>query len=99
MAIVFEFTGGFMDGRQVSSEAEDPTEANCIGSYYFMTDNGTVGKRFKTISDAAMQSLMTEGLEVARARGFRMNHKYEVVEKIDREGDVVVRVTFVGQED
>jgi hypothetical protein len=37
MAATFEFLGGFMDGRTVSTDATDLNETQWAESYYFLT--------------------------------------------------------------
>jgi hypothetical protein len=46
--VIFEFSRGCMDGKTVCSDSEDPQEASEADGYYFLTDNLTVGRRFKS---------------------------------------------------
>jgi hypothetical protein len=60
--ILFEFIGGFRDGKTADSHDANPEEASWAEAYFLLTDQGTVGKSFKLPSDAALSSMMEEGL-------------------------------------
>jgi hypothetical protein len=81
MGVTFEFLGGFMDGRKVSTETSDPLEAKWAEGHYFLTESGKVGKRFKTLSDAALMSLQMGNVP---AGGFT-GHIYEVVDRLEEQ--------------
>jgi hypothetical protein len=98
MAIIVEFVGGFMDGRRASSDSPNPDEADFALRHYFMSHEGEKGRKFKTISDAGLEIMRTEGGHAARERGFDVNHKYECVERIEKDGNILVRFKFVGLE-
>lgn len=99
MTIFLEFLGGFIDGQTLSSDSEDSNEAKAAQTYYALTRHGAVGSTFRTISDLGMQSLMTEDLQEFRGRGFDMNHKYQVIDRTEKDGNVNVRLKYLGQED
>jgi hypothetical protein len=80
-----------MDGRTVSTDAADKDEVNWAHAYSVLTDGGPVGKQFMSASDAAIQS--TESGKVPEKVTADL---YEVVERIEDQGQVVVRVKFVG---
>jgi hypothetical protein len=91
MEITFEFTGGSSDGRIVSTDAEDEQEANWAQAYSHLTEGGQVGKQFMSAFDA----------DILSAQSGKVPEKvtadlYEVVERIEDQGQVVVRVKFVG---
>ena len=96
MAIVLEFTGGFMDGRRSSSDSKNPNEAEWTLAIYNVTQQGTIGGKHKTISDAAFQVLQREGGRAMLARGLQTTHVYEVVNRTEYDGGVVVLLGYVG---
>jgi len=99
MTIFLEFLGGFMDGQTFSSDSEDPNEARAVQTYYALTRLGAVGSTFRTISDLGLQSLTTEDLQAFRGRGFDINDKYQVIERTEKDGNVNVRLKYLGQKD
>jgi hypothetical protein len=98
MAIIVEFVGGFRDGELASTASDFPEDVRLAEASYFLSHRGEIGRKHKTVSDAAMQVMVTEGGQAARERGFDMNHVYQVVERTEKDGDTIVRFEYVGQE-
>lgn len=92
MAIILKFFGGVMHGQSASSDSENRNEACWAIARYALSRQGMIGRRFEAALGAASQIRETAVLE----RGVQMNHAYEVVERIEDEGDIVVRFNFVG---
>jgi len=99
MTIHLEFLGGFMDGQSLSSDSEDSNEAKAAQTYYALTRQGAVGSRFRTISDLGMQSLIPEDLQKFRGRSFDTNDEYQVIERTEKDGNVNVRLKYLGKQD
>jgi transcriptional regulator with XRE-family HTH domain len=101
--IVVEFVGGFMDGKRLSTAADDPDEVQEAAAHYVMSSEGTVGKRFRTYSDAGRAELaeiteMTpEGPRLKREPVYDMDHFYEVVERVETGESIIVRFRFAGR--
>lgn len=92
---VVEFEGGFLDGKVARSDNEDPNDRNNATNTFMMTGNGTIGKRIMMVSDAAIEALRTHGPENAVEMGFKMNHFYECVDRIDNETETIIRMKFI----
>jgi hypothetical protein len=90
MHVRFEFQGGFLDGRVVSTGAADPDEAKRAEAYWLLTDWATVGKRIKPVLDLAL--IQSGTLPERGLAGF----VYEVVGRRMDRGQAIVRVQFVG---
>jgi hypothetical protein len=76
--------------RSDEPTAEDGTN-EALG-YWWITNNGTVGKVFKTMSPGVMDSLQ-EGI---KAKG--RSHRYEVVGKQETADQVTVDAEYCGIE-
>ena len=103
--IVIEFIGGFKDGDCLRSDSEDPEEVKSALSYYLVfSKQGTIGKRFRAISDARWNELediveVTDaGPVLMRAPIAGMNHVYEVVDRIEDDDRILVRYQYKGVE-
>jgi hypothetical protein len=86
--IVFEFEGGSRDGQRDEGER--------AGRSYFLTDNGTVGRRFMGSTDYSVGLLQKLGHESAKQAGAVRSEKYEVVERSEINGEILVRCKFIG---
>lgn len=95
MIITVEFIGGFLDGKVVHSPGEDPGDPFNATRTYFMTGKGEVGRKFRTVSAAALEALRTLGPDNVAKRGFRMNYCYEVVERQEETGTVAIKLQSV----
>jgi hypothetical protein len=83
--MIFKFAGGPLDGREVAGLPGRDNEAQ---RYYWLTNHGQVGQRFRTASDYAIELLSREQLQEHELHHFQQ-HVYEVVDRIDN-GDVLV---------
>lgn len=98
MPYIIEFVGGPHDGKHVSSDSENANEAMQADGYCrVFTREGTVGKRFSVGSEAAVDFINTRQSEETALPNFRL-HIYEVIERIEQDGDTIVRCKFVGVE-
>ena len=103
MAIVVKFRGGFKDGQELRGDSDDPNEVQQALNHYVMADNGTVGKRFRAISDAGIaeigEIMIVDGDEVRLKRPptTSMNHIYEVVSRDEIGEDIIVQYQYKGQ--
>jgi hypothetical protein len=57
MKVIFEITGGWMDGLTVCNDAADQREAAEADGHYFVTDNGALGRKFWVPSPGARRDL------------------------------------------
>ena len=100
MAIVIEFIGGFRDGARLSSESDDPDDVFRSRNLYFLSRNGgELGKKHSAISHATAETSGTAGETAQRKHGMERNHLYEVVERIEEDGDFIARFKYPSQED
>jgi hypothetical protein len=83
--MIFKFAGGPLDGRKVVGQPGRDNEAQ---RYYWLTNHGQIGQRFRTASDYAIELLSREELKEQELHHFQQ-HVYEVVDRIDN-GDVLV---------
>ncbi len=88
---IFKFWGGPLDGTSVSGELKKHTE---VRRYYALTHHGRVGQRFRTASEYAVNLLIDEHTAEGTPHNFQQ-HVYEVVERIDNAGVVLIRVEYV----
>lgn len=91
MRIVFQFTGGPLDGKTVESEWGEQDEA---GRYYALTHHGRIGQRFSVASQYAIDILAEEQLQDERRHQFQ-KHMYEVTDRVEVEDEVIVSVEYV----
>lgn len=91
LAIVFEFVGGPNDGRTFHGTLGDGSDAE---RYYLVTDHGTVGYRFKVVSDFAVDTLVEEQLKQETPHHFQ-RHYYVVTDRIDETNEVLVRAEYL----
>lgn len=101
--VVFEFEGGFMDGKTLIGDLKDQAQgksANEAVRHYFNTDRGTIGRRFWSASDYMVDTLRTHGGDVNALRAasrdprFQCDH-YEVVERREKDSEIHVRAKFI----
>jgi hypothetical protein len=101
--IVFQFQGGFMDGKSLTGDLKSQAQgrgADEAVRHYFTTDRGTVGKRFWSASQYMIDTLRTHGGDVAAMRAasrdprFQCDH-YEVIEHREKDGEIVIRVKYI----
>ena len=97
MAIILKFFGGIMHGTSASSESENRDEAAWAIARYALSHQGTIGRRFETILPAVSPIRNRERAESILGRADQMNHVYEIVERTEDDGDIVVRFKFVDQ--
>jgi hypothetical protein len=103
MKITIEFIGGNKDGCRYTGDTDhgpsfnnSQTEEFEAYSFYFLSDNGRVGARFRGITDYALHLVKTIGPEEAIKReGIFLPEMYIVTERIVVDGDVLVRATFI----
>lgn len=91
LAIVFEFVGGPNDGRTFHGTLGDGSDAE---RYYLVTAHGTVGYRFKVVSDFAVDTLAEEQLKQDTPHHFQ-RHYYVVTDRIDETNEVLVRAEYL----
>ncbi len=95
MKIIFEFTGGPLDGKTVEGESGEQDEAD---RYFALTHHGKVGQRFRIGSDYAIDLLAAEGLKEDRPHHFR-RHTYDVTDRLEGDDEVLIRAEYVESED
>lgn len=102
--IVVEFVGGFKDGQRLANDASDQQEAEQAHAYYHISESGTVGKRFRTLSDAGLMELQEiaeetpDGPRLKREPTAKMNHIYQVVARNEDDRQITVRFQYMGRE-
>lgn len=101
--VVFEFIGGFMDGRVLVGDLSSQSKGKATDEavrHYLSTDRGTIGKRFMSASDYMLDTLKKHGGDVTALRSasrdprFQCDH-YEVVERHEGRNGVVVKAKYV----
>jgi hypothetical protein len=98
MAVVIEFVGGPRDGTQLSTASTDPKVVREADGIYNLSQQGTVGRKHRTFSEAAEQILQTQGVSALINSGMEMDQVYRVISKAEKDGDITVRIEYVGQE-
>lgn len=95
-SLVFQFRGGFADGQIVRTDSVDCDESHWAKVFDGFTANGTVGRRFRLLSEMA-RSAMNLAADMAefRGMGFRY-HIYEVATRVQSESTTVVICEFRG---
>ena len=94
MAIILKFFGGVMDGKSASSESGNRSEACWAIGRYALSHQGTIGRKFEATFGATSQIRKPAAFD----REDQINHVYEVVERTEGDGDIIVRFKLVGQE-
>ena len=97
MKVRIDFVGGFMDGHSVCNMSSDANESAWAGTYYVMTEKGTVGKRFRTYGGAVLDGLRAGVPNGMTTRGFDRNRYYQIAERIEEDGGLLLRARYVGQ--
>jgi len=92
--IIFDFSGGCMDGKTVCSDSPDPREAKEARDFYTITEDGAEGRGFWTFSPAGLETIDTEGAEIASGSGFRANHLYRITDRLAEGDEVLIRAQF-----
>jgi hypothetical protein len=88
--ITFQFVGGPNDGQVVRGVVGESSDAE---RYYFFSNRGTVGQRFKVASEYAVDTLMRERLKVEQPHRFQ-RHYYVVTDRLE-DGDAIwVRAAY-----
>ncbi len=93
---LIEFIGGDWDGKTLDSHSRDEIERMHVKQCLFMTDNGTIGKAWHGISMETSSRLAKRAIptsDLKRPEGGK-THKYTVVERLDEDDDVLVRVEY-----
>jgi hypothetical protein len=93
MKILVEVAVGSQDAQTEVGDTDRPDPNNEAFGYYFLTDQGTVGKRFWVATPYALGQMAAVGKE---ADGHA--EKYEIIERLDADetGEVLVRCKFIG---
>ena len=103
MAIIERFRGGFKDGLELRSDSDNPNEGQEALELYTIHDNGSVGKRFKALSEAGIAELKDiliadgDNVRLKREPSVSMNHIYQIVARDEIEEDVIVTYEYQGQ--
>jgi hypothetical protein len=89
--VSIEFLGGPKDGETYYGSLGDGGEAE---RYYYFTNHGAVGQRFKVASDLAVETLSDEQLQHDVRHHFH-RHYYVVVERLETDGELLIRARYV----
>lgn len=96
--VIFRFYRGPRDGQDLRSDDQisPRNRLNEALMYWLSTSNGDVGVQFATLSPRAMDMLFAEEYEIARQRsgGQLRKYRYEVVDRVERPGEIVVVCDF-----
>lgn len=94
MRVVFEFSGGPLDGELYTDADRDPRtfDEAMVHVYYQASGKGAMGKCFVTVSPRTLVQMMNPCPE---DRGSAQGHKYEVVDCQETSTEVRVRVRYV----
>jgi hypothetical protein len=95
MEIVFTFIDGPMQGIVFSGRVDDSNEAS---SLYHITDSGTVGREFTTLSSRGRRAIAEmESSGETEFGGPYEYYLYRVVERSDGDHQVHVRASLVNR--
>ena len=94
---LFEMVEGPFDGVTFDSDLcfIDRENAAKVEGLLWVTDGGKVGKRFKCPSPYAINALEDFGLEAIRTIGGFQGHKYEIIERLDDDFEVLIRAKYI----
>ena len=95
MEIVFRFTGGPLDGQVVRGSLAEESEAE---RYFLLSHHGRIGQRFRVASPYAVDLLAEEQLQEEHPHRFQQ-HSYEVIDRVETAGKVLVRAKYVKPDD
>jgi hypothetical protein len=102
--VVIVFMGGFMDGKTLKGFPDHPAKEGVVDEavrHYIITDGGTVGKRFMSASEFALNAFKTLGgnLPALQAASkdpqFQCGH-YEIISRQENDHEVVIKAKYVG---
>jgi hypothetical protein len=91
MKIVFEFSGGPLDGKRVAGRPGEEGEAE---RYYALSYHGHLGQRFRTASEYAVNLLAREQLKVNKMHHFQ-DHRYEITDRQESGEGLLLRACYV----
>ena len=89
--ITFEFIGGPNDGKQLHGVLGEGSDAE---RYFFVSNRGTLGQRFKVASQYAVETLATEQLKEEKRHHFQ-RHFYVVTDRLEDGEKVGIRAEYV----
>ena len=72
-----------------------PEENQFAATAYFLSGQGTIGKRFWATSPHAMAVLHSEGIETAKKMKLNVPHKYEVASKSEEDGTILIELHYI----
>jgi hypothetical protein len=87
----FEFSGGPLDGTTRSTRDAPQADRDRVNGWLWVTNYGQVGKRFWTASTDHADQRET------KAQG-KCAHFYEIAERRESEGEIVIRARYHGTE-
>ena len=98
--VVFTFEGGLRDGATetctIVRRPADPSR-QAARARYWLTESGTVGKRFGAGSDAALGMLKTDGPNATHGTSAAL-HIYEVMSRTENGEDLLLKCRFIRSE-
>ena len=96
MLIIVEFEGGFLDGKVARSDQEDPSLPWQASFVYYAT-KAKLGRRIRSITVAGLPAKSSEEYsgQAHAELGIEMDHYYEVVDRIEGEGQLTIRMKSV----
>ena len=89
---VLEFLGGTWDGKMLDSQSPDREEVRLAQGYFWMTDDGTVGKGIDGLSEQAREFAENHGWTPSHEPGADTSHSYEVIERREEGERLLVRL-------
>lgn len=95
LKVIFDFAGGPRDGQTMVGYLGDKASLdNMATAFYHMTEMGKIGKRFKGLADYGLEKLLTGDIEDLAGAKLQA-HKYEVKDRLEADGEVLIRCEFV----
>jgi hypothetical protein len=91
MKIVFQFSGGPLDGKTVIGDFGGQDEAD---RYFALTNHGRIGQRFRVASQYAIDMLTQEQLKEERPHHFQ-EHVYRVTGRLEADEKTLVVAEYV----
>ena len=89
---VLEFLGGDWDGKMLDSQSSDREEVKLAQGYFWMTGDGTIGKRIDELSEQAKKFAEGHDWKPSEEPGADNSHTYEVIERREEGERLLVRL-------
>jgi hypothetical protein len=94
--VIVEFLGGDADGLYLDTKHEDREIAQYTEFLYVGTQNGTVGRGVRGLSMSLVIRVLKGDRTALNRQGLHA-HEYRVVERIEEDNEILLRMKYKGQ--